>query len=954
MMVPAVPSITQLPGNYTKHDLCFGKYFKAVNKFGKMILLSIFTLIYETLDTDNGTMSVKDYCILKLKWSQHDLNKQFSTSEKVILSNAPSDSNFVCDITLIFKIITKVLGNLVEPMKKEIRDLKNLRNTVCHEDLEMDEAHLRCRVDALKCLCRAILEAAGGLIEKDLTYLITEVESGLENLVDAKLEIYDIQSYIQDLELFRQEKHSKMITEGRKELMAIYSKVKVLNPCSWLSDNNFADFTVKNIFTTLKIVENGTNVLMTDILNVTLLKTRFVPRVVIIKGVMGAGKTSLYRYLLNEWCERSPVVTGLLAIDIVIGIEMRAVSCRSLVQFLREQLLKNTSRMFNESDIIPVLQEMNVLFAIDGMDEATSQGKTIVREIVNKFTDSHIIITTRPEFTLELMQMAEDHIVLQIEGFDDDSQNKFVEKVFAVKYTDTERREKETKEFLSYKLSACESLNFHLTLPLTLALLLVLWCDDSQKVTIVSTITRLYQNIYDMSQKKLVSRLESLGEGHVVSLHRKVRRWLLELGQIAWCMLREEILHLSQERANLLMDLCDKEAINPIQTMSTFLKCDIQESLTGTAYYFSFHHKYGEEFLAAMYISEQAFSSGSLSSIFEDIDSSRFQELIMYVTGLLTINGRMTSSLASEIKSILSCSMRVCVNDPILWWRLLEEAEKDPKVCQIVGSVINQAKLWVINSWDPQEMTEAKLNLLQETGAAPSEIVIHVQYTTSFGQCLQIQNILKLIGEIGKSKVKLYLDRQFHTAGDHEDANTHVVLLLKLNKLLEFKGHASELFTSQLAKATSIQSLFIRISSLEALYKFHTSTRKHRHWKRKLWPSRIWTLKYIELFLDISTDTKASNIPKLHYNQHLVVKLAGITDSSAVWAGEVLKRLHKRYNAVILQDSDLSLCGMKRFLDAADDVTIKTIRVMSNFPATQKEINVLSSKYDVKIGWGGT
>ncbi|KAK8718804.1 hypothetical protein OTU49_003654 [Cherax quadricarinatus] len=952
MKASIVASITQIPGNYTSHDLCFGKYFKAVNKIGKMVLISIFTMIYQTLDTNCGTLPLKEYCTKKLKWSHSDINKHFTASERDILSKAPFDSEFICDVTLIFKIITRILGNLAEPIKKELRDLKNLRNTVCHEDLEMNEAELRQRMDDLECVCRAIIEGTAALIGKDLKDLITEVKQGLQDLVNAKLEINDIQSYLQDLEFFRQEKHSKMITEGRKELMATYSKVKILNPCSWLSENNFADFTVDNVFTALRIVDNGINVQVSDILNVTQMKTRYIPRVVIIKGVMGAGKTSLYRYLLNEWCKRSSAVTGLIAIDIVIGIEMRTVSCGSLVQFLREQLLKNTSRLFSESDIIPVLQEMNVLFVIDGMDEASNQGKAIVREIVSKFTDSHIIITTRPEFTLELMQMAEDHIVLQVEGFDDDSQNEFVKKVFAVKYVDIKRRENEIRDFFVYKASACESLSNHLTLPLTLTLLLVLWCDDSLKVTTVSTTTRLYQNIYDMSQKKLTTRLESLGEGHSVSLSRKVRRWLLELGHIAWCMLKEEVLHLSQDHANFLMDICEKEGINPIQTMSTFLKCDLKETLTGTSYYFSFHHSSGQEFLAALYISEEASKSWSLFPLFEDIKCSRLQELIMYVTGLLKINGKMTSSLASEIKcSLISC-MGALACDPVIWWRLLEEAEKDPAVCQIVGSFINQVKLWVINSWDAREMIEAKLKLLQETGAAPSEVVIHIQYTTSFIQCSELQNIIMLIGEIGKSKVRLYLDSQFHTAGNQEDIDTHVVPLLKLNRLLEFKGYASELFTSELVKATRVQSLFIRITSLKALFNLHTSIRKHRRWKVKIMPSRKWTLKYLELFLDISTTTKTLEIPQLHFNHHLVVKLAGITDSSAVWAGEVLKRLHKQYNSVILQASDVTLTGMKHLLNTANGVSIKTLRVMSNCVATQEEVNILASKSGVKIGWG--
>lgn len=911
--------------------------------------------IYGTLKTNNGSLSLKDYCTQELNWSSTVYNRTFTATEREVLTKSPTSSEFVCDITLLFKMIMYGLGNLADPIKKQLRELKNLRNTVCHEDLNMNETELRQRMADLKDVCRIILEGTAQLTGVDVSSTIADVESGLQDLVEAKLEASDIQSYIQDLANFRQEKHSKMITEGRKELMIIYSKVKILNPCSWLSDSKFLAYTIDNVFTTLKVSESGTRIRMNEILNVTSLKQRFIPRLIIIRGVMGSGKTSLYRYLLNQWCKRSPAVSGLMVVDIVIGIEMRTISCTSLVQFLREQLLINTSRLFNESDIIPVLQEMNVLFVVDGMDEATSQGKAIVKEIVNKFKDNYIIITTRPEFTLELMQLEEGHIVLDLEGFDDESQKLYVEKVFTIKYSEKQRREDEISQFLSYKSSAGDSLSTHLSLPLTLALMLVLWCDDSLKVTSVNTTTRLYQKIYEMCQQKLSKRLESRGEGHAASLSLKVREWMLELGHIAWDMMCEEVLNLCQKRTDYLMDLCNKKGIDPIQTMSTFLNCEVKESVTGTTYQFSFHHSSGAEFLSATYISEQVATLKSLDKVvdIQDKTCSRMKEILLYVAGLLKLNDKMTSPLASQIKCMLVSCLGGQTDDPLTWSRLLMETENDASVSQIVGSIVNQAKLWVINSWDPQETIEAKLSLLEKTCAAPYEVVIHVLYTTSFSQCSELQRILKLLGHIGKSKVRLSLEEQFNSSGNKQEFDDYVVPLLKLNQLLDFKGHAGQAFTSELVNATRIQSLFIRITSLEALRHLQLSTRKHRRWKSRMRPSRKWALRYLELFLDIDTSVQASDVPSLKYYKSLIVKMAGVNDSSASWAGEVLNRLNSGYTSVILQASSLTLAGMKLFLKAADDVDIKNVRVMSDQPAAYEDVQNLSQKSGVKIGWGG-
>ncbi|XP_042873089.1 uncharacterized protein LOC122253820 [Penaeus japonicus] len=947
-------SVIQMPmGDYTKHDICFGKYFKAITKFGKLVLTSSFMFVYRTLDTSDGDMAVKDYCLQKLGWSNTRFKEAFNASERDVLSKNPHADDFTCDISLAFKLITTILGNIIEPLKKDLRDLKNMRNRVCHEDVDMDEAELKDRFSNLQKICRSILEGVGTLSSEDTSTLVLDIEKGLQDLLEAKLDVSDVENYVNDVENFRKEKHSKMITEGRKELMANYSKLKILNPCTWLSDNKFTSFAVDKIFTEIKLMEGVRRVMMNEILNITSLKQRFVARLIIISGVMGAGKTSFHRYILDEWCKRSPTITGLSAIDMVIAIEMRTVSSSSLVQFLREQLLSCTCRSFSESDIIPVLQDMNILFAVDGMDEANYHGRALIREIAHKFTNSYIIVTTRPEHTLELMQMAEDHIVLQIEGFDHKNQIQFVEKVFASVYSQNAEG-KEAEAFLEYMSTTCKPLMSHFALPLTLALLLVLWFDDSTKMSSITTITRLHHQIFEMCQQKLVTRLESKGEGHTVSLTRKVRRWVLELGKVAWNMMEEDLLCIGERHANELMDVCEREGLDPIQTMSAFLNCEVNDTITGNRHHFSFHHTSAIEFLAASYVADISASQGSLASSFDEIVCAGYRDLVMYLAGLLKMNGTLNMKLASQLKSVLLCNMNVRASDYNIWWNLLREGEKDQSLCQIVGSIINQADIWTIHSRDSQETTEAKINLLKETGAAPAEVVINVDYTTAFSSCPELQSIVSLLAAAEKTKVKIYLEYDFHATGETEVCDCYLVPLLKGNKLVEFKGHIAREFASSLVVASNVQTLFVRVSCIQALGKLGESMRKHRRWKVKFMPSRRWTLKYVEIFLDLKKDTKLSLIPDLKYHGTLVVKLSGISDSSAIWAGEVLKRLSRQYTSVILQDSQLTFSGMEQLIGEIKGVKIKVFRVMSNHIISRNEVKYLAKKSNINIGWSST
>lgn len=936
--------------SYTKQDLCFGKYFKAVNRLGTLVLMNCFKLIYRTLETDDGTLSIENYCLDKINWSHTAYNKCFNTTERKTLSKSPTSDDFVCDVSLLFKIIMIVLGTQVEPIRKEIRELKNLRNAVCHENLEMDDQELQRRLLSLKDVCRDILEGTQllvhGQLRASLNKTITDVEAYMQNLLMVKLDASDINSYLEDLDEFRQKKTSKMISEGRKELMSNYSKDKILNPCPWLTDSHFSDFTVENTFTTIKLQESGTVVTMNDILNLSQLKQRFVPRLVIISGVMGAGKTSLYRYLLQQWCSHAPAVTGLAAVDIVIGLEMRWLTCGSLVQFLREQLLKDTSRLFSESDIIPVLQEINVLFIIDGMDEATRRGRAVVKEIITKFTNSTILVTTRPEYTLELKKMADEHVVLHIEGFTSESQEKFVEKVFAVKYPDKRLCKKETVAFLAYKNSLCVSLSSHLSLPLNLALLMMLWCDDYLKATSVTTTTRLYNKIYEMSQQKLTQRLESKGFGHSASLNLKVRRCLLELGRVAWNMMLEETLCLSQKHSNSLMEFCEKEGIDPIQTLSTFLDSETTETLMGTVCSFSFHHCSSEEYLAALYISEEAAKTGTLFPLLQDVKSPRFQEVVMYTTGLLKLKNLITPSLAKEIEKVLR-SIETQLSDPLVLYRLVNEVEWDAAVCEIVGSIVKEQGTWLISSKDPLELTEAKFSLINNTYTAPSQMKIDIQYPKKLEDCPELENLIKLLGKMSTKSVKISIERHFHTVGEQELVDKLLVPFLRNDSLLEFMGHVGPDFTAEMVQAINLEALSVRITSMEALVNLSRSLRKHRHRKTLIMPSRKWSLQHLEVFLDISDKSiNPSDIPRLHYRKGLVLKMAGVRDEDAKWAGQVVQRINDQYASVTLVSSHITPTGIGRFVKATSKLRIKVMRVMSDKLDPNEQI----SKFPVKRG----
>ncbi|CAL4063023.1 unnamed protein product, partial [Meganyctiphanes norvegica] len=194
--------MSSLLSKYSNKDVNFGKYFKGVTKFGKQVMAQTFAMLYKTIDTANGTMTVYDYCTQKLGWSNAKIKNTFNLSEREMIRNDPNSHEFDCDVTLFCKIIMLILDDSTLPdiQRKEIRDLKNLRNTVCHEDIELDEVELNNRMNILRDLCRNILTGAASIAGEDVSDFIKEIEDGLKDLLVSQLDPKDIQAYLNEVE----------------------------------------------------------------------------------------------------------------------------------------------------------------------------------------------------------------------------------------------------------------------------------------------------------------------------------------------------------------------------------------------------------------------------------------------------------------------------------------------------------------------------------------------------------------------------------------------------------------------------------------------------------------------------------------------------------------------------------------------------------------------------------
>nr|XP_045624931.1 uncharacterized protein LOC123774586 [Procambarus clarkii] len=576
------------------------------------------------------------------------------------------------DITLLYKLVRFACGLALpndpvwitqgDTLEYYLATVKNMRNELAHKITRITDKELESKIHYLEFLLENILLKTGSLSNRNFQDNIKVMKDEIQPLARPPAIIIDKESYINNIKLLQETLVNQIMEDAEKELHDQYNRAacKNMSPITWCYIDQHKNMTVDKLFTDLEIVDAidvkiGSTFSLTDKVFPVLLQQneKMGSGVVIVQGVAGAGKTSLCKFLIHRWStEKSDA--SLKAVDLLIYIQCRYVNTASVSSYLKI-ILPNTFKHIDKDDIIPLMQGSQVLFLVDGYDDARTEAKDLLEDILISLPESKTIITSRPQWVPNLKskvnQIASCCMVLSLVGFTNDKRDEFIQKLFCV--TLGTHQQQKCNQFLAYLNELGEQLEALTQVPLTLTLLAMLWIDDSKNAMEAKTITQLYRKLTDFMLKRLGSQLN-------ISDQDKCRDWMLALGEIAWANLKKNQHYLSDRDLTKLKRKGRSLGVDAKEAISSLLHCDTELSLTDYSEVWSFTHNCQQEFIAAEFLAESVIiDDESLKNILgfhggdgEEKELQRLIQVIEFIAGLLSMENELTKERASEIFQI--------------------------------------------------------------------------------------------------------------------------------------------------------------------------------------------------------------------------------------------------------------------------------------------------------------
>ena len=590
-----VPSQLLLPDDH--HIL---RYYVAVNRIVQPVFHRVFLLLYP-----DDRKTVKELLFQRSGYSQTKYRKDFNKDERSKLDNGDSSSGF--DITLLYKLLQSICGladtdrvtwSESGTFENCLKRLKDHRNSLAHENISFTCSELEEEVNGLEELCRSVLVYSGLRSRTPVISDIAEMERGMQDVLLGGVDLWE--PYREALSNLRQKLTSILLREGRKDIQRLSQRLRILNPFAWLIDSRYSHLDVEHLFTELS-VEGKDRVEMLQLLT-TELPSGDLPDVIVLSGPPGYGKSSFFRFLVHDWLSSNPTVLGMENVDLVLPVELRHVCSRDVKDLINDEILQNVSQHMKMDDIISSLKDVSLLWLLDGYDEATLDTRKVVKEIVNKFPHSRVLITTRTEFTHEiergLNHLNRSYVNVSLKGFSGINVEECAKKLIAVYVPHNERKEK-LKTFKKFTQKG-NHLKFDIfTVPLYITIIVVLWLENPHQISLIKTRSGLYNVLVNHIIQKLMVRdsYKQLNQLKFV-LERKINKFLDHLGTVLWE--REfDFLPLPQYEVDYLERICSELDLPFADTMSSFFVCAEKGSTVGTIEEYSIIHRTMTDFLSA-------------------------------------------------------------------------------------------------------------------------------------------------------------------------------------------------------------------------------------------------------------------------------------------------------------------------------------------------------------------
>ena len=320
------------------------------------------------------------------------------------------------------------------------------------------------------------------------------------------------------------------------------------------------------------------------------------PKVILIEGAPGIGKTVLAKEIAYLWAENK-LLTDCILLILVYLRDPVVHTMKSLKELL--QLYNITEQVATEvNSYMEKSKGQNMAFVFDGFDELPTlerQQNSIITEIigignyVRKFCNSTVVVTSRPTVALFLHEIVDRRI--EILGFDPEERNKLISQFLD-----------ETTELDKY-LKNHPIISSVCFIPLNLAILLYLFRQGSLPKTLTEmNKSFVIHTVYRHMKKTILPNLPGCIE-HLEDIPENIFKIICKLAKLAFVGLQKNRLVFTYNELNKVCpEICDTPGATDGYSLLQAVKHYPQKG-AGTTITYNFLHLTMQEYLAAYYVS---------------------------------------------------------------------------------------------------------------------------------------------------------------------------------------------------------------------------------------------------------------------------------------------------------------------------------------------------------------
>ena len=510
-----------------------------------------------------------------------------------------------------------------------------------------------------------------------------------------------------------------------------------LAPFPWCEDFNFS---FDDIYTRLKVIyRKNTRGTATDrVVTMSEIFNRHEeceePRVVLIEGKPGMGKTTYCKKVVFDWATGKHATGNCFTnFAMVLLIKCRDVQS-GLWEAIEDQLLPREVGEDQRERFFDFIRhnQSNVLLVLDGLDEVSEKKLPMFSEIIQGrvLPNCRVVATARHEAGVKVRKYCDT--LLEIEGFTEEDVNSFIRKFF--------RDKSKLAEQLIAHLCVDYRLYAILTNPLNTALLCLVYED--LKGVFPESRTKLYMEIVEcvLRRYRTKQQLPENGED-LVDLYESQ---LKHLGSIALKGLLEDNLDFDEKELG-------KHKASDLPGFG-FLSVQPGGSKLRPTRRYGFLHKTFQEFFAAFYLSCQLIQKEKSSKSIAADKKYRHElkEVLLFTFGMLA--ARCEETAVNLLKSIAT-ELNLKEERSLSFIRqFIIECKKEKKnVDEIFGSAIGaslQIETFSISERKVEKTFAVFLSNFLKTNTTVKRFSIYdssIDGVTALTECLKYNTSLTML-----------------------------------------------------------------------------------------------------------------------------------------------------------------------------------------------------------------